>query len=105
MSVIHWSHLKISWRARWLTVGIVVGAVLTLVSFTVGYDVGRERPKNLIVKGIANVEDRDTAADFGLFWEVRDKLKNEHLKGESFDDQESVYGAISGMVGTLGDPN
>lgn len=105
MSVIHWNHLKISKRAvRVIALAVLAVAVLA-AGFGAGYRAGTEHPKHIIVKGITNVGDNDVTADFGLFWEVREKLKGEHIDGASFKDQDMVYGAISGMVDAMGDPN
>lgn len=42
--------------------------------------------------------------DFSLFWEVWDRLEASYLDKTSLDHAKMVYGAISGMVSSLGDP-
>jgi carboxyl-terminal processing protease len=42
--------------------------------------------------------------DFNLFWEVWDKLEVNFLGRKDIDREKMVYGAISGMVASLGDP-
>jgi carboxyl-terminal processing protease len=42
--------------------------------------------------------------DFSLFWEVWDRLESSYLDREAVDYPQMVYGAISGMVSSLGDP-
>ncbi|MDO8551201.1 MAG: S41 family peptidase [bacterium] len=42
--------------------------------------------------------------DFSLFWETWDKLKLSYLDKSALDDKKMVYGAIQGMVSSLGDP-
>jgi len=42
--------------------------------------------------------------DFSLFWEAYHKLQENFVDGEKIDQQEMIYGAISGMVKSLGDP-
>jgi len=42
--------------------------------------------------------------DFSLFWEAWNKLQEKFVNKEEFDQQEMIYGAISGMVKSLGDP-
>lgn len=42
--------------------------------------------------------------DFSLFWEAYQKLKENFIKKEEFDIQKMIYGAISGMTRSLGDP-
>lgn len=42
--------------------------------------------------------------DFNLFWDVWGKLTRYYIEPKSIDVQKLVYGAISGMVGAVGDP-
>jgi len=42
--------------------------------------------------------------DFGLFWEVWETLKKQYVDEESVSDKKLFYGAIRGMVASLGDP-
>lgn len=42
--------------------------------------------------------------DFSLFWETWDKLSASYLDKSALDPQQMVYGAIKGMVASLGDP-
>ncbi len=42
--------------------------------------------------------------DFSLFWEAWSKLEEKFVDKENIDIQEMIYGAITGMVKSLGDP-
>jgi len=42
--------------------------------------------------------------DFSLFWEAWHKIQEEYVSPEDIDTQELIYGAISGMVESIGDP-
>jgi len=42
--------------------------------------------------------------DFGLFWDTWEELEKNFANKEKIDKQEMVYGAIAGMVESLGDP-
>jgi carboxyl-terminal processing protease len=42
--------------------------------------------------------------DFALFWDVWDRLEKNYLVGEDVNPQQMVFGAIQGMVASLGDP-
>lgn len=42
--------------------------------------------------------------DFGLFWNVWDKLTTNYYDKKAVDPQKLLYGAISGMVSSVGDP-
>jgi len=43
------------------------------------------------------------AIDFGLFWDVLAKIEEEYVDSSKIDYQKMLYGAISGMVNSLGD--
>ncbi len=43
-------------------------------------------------------------ANFSLFWNTVDIVKNRYYKADEIKDQDLLYGAIKGMVGSLGDP-
>src|SRR5471030_871511 len=45
-----------------------------------------------------------TPTDFSLFWQVYDKLNSQYYNKKVLDPQKEVYGAISGMVQSIGDP-
>jgi carboxyl-terminal processing protease len=42
--------------------------------------------------------------EFGLFWKVWDRVSASFLDKEKVDPRTMIYGAISGMVASLGDP-
>ena len=42
-------------------------------------------------------------ADLGLFWDVWNTLENNYFDTEDIDQQLQIYGAISGLVDSLGD--
>ncbi|MEK7124856.1 MAG: S41 family peptidase [Patescibacteria group bacterium] len=42
--------------------------------------------------------------DFGLFWQVWDSLNKKYVEKGDISMQKMVYGAISGMVNSIGDP-
>ena len=42
--------------------------------------------------------------DFGLFWEVWNALNKKYVDPNKLDMQEMLYGAIEGMVDSVGDP-
>lgn len=70
-------------------------AVTSLLSFRVGKTVGLES---------AGSGNNTNAFDLSLMWKVRDKLKQSFLEKDKMVDKNMVYGAISGMVASLGDP-
>src|SRR3989304_10070739 len=42
--------------------------------------------------------------DFSLFWSAWNQLQEQYVNRENLDTQKMIYGAISGMVDSLGDP-
>lgn len=44
------------------------------------------------------------AVDFGLFWQVYNSLHENYVESGKINTQELLYGAISGMVNSVGDP-
>jgi carboxyl-terminal processing protease len=63
------------------------------------FEVRRNPPKIEII----NQYPADKAVDFTLFWEVWNLLNTSYLE-RPVDPQKMLYGAISGMVESLGDP-
>ncbi|MCX6752185.1 MAG: S41 family peptidase [Candidatus Nomurabacteria bacterium] len=45
-----------------------------------------------------------TEADFSPFWKVWNTINEKYPKADKITDQERVYGAISGLMGSLNDP-
>ena len=60
------------------------------------------KPEVLIVNKAVPPENKDI--NFGLFWEVWDKLEKEYLDDTAVNKQKMFYGAISGLTAALGDP-
>ncbi len=73
---------------------IIFSAFTILVSFVFGFSFGQAECK------ICAPED----IDFSLLWEAWYKLESKYVNKKDFDTQEMIYGAISGMVDSLGDP-
>ncbi|MDO8466768.1 MAG: S41 family peptidase [bacterium] len=74
-------------------------------SFYVGYRSGQQDPRVVTVKGITNVDDADIKVDFGVFWQVWEKLKEQHIDGGTVKDKDLVYGAVHGLTASLKDPH
>jgi carboxyl-terminal processing protease len=57
-----------------------------------------------IIQKVTNTDHEiNSAVDFGLFWQVWDKLYKEYVDSDTLDAKKLVYGAISGMVDAAGD--
>lgn len=75
----------------------------------VSYRLGQESPLTSRKGGMRVEIDRRVPPDrqeikFALFWEVWDRVVTSYLNKDKIDAAEMVYGAISGMVASLGDP-
>ena len=86
---------------------IAVAAIFVFVGFAVfnlGADYGKKRGRTIIVEGVKNIElSENVSADFGLFWEAWNQLKEFHIRGEEISEEDFIYGAIEGLVESLDD--
>ena len=80
----------------------VVAAGIFLIGIYIGYE---NRPAFQKVTGIINKEAVvPTNADFDPFWEAWNIINEKFPNAQQISDQDRVYGAISGLVGSLNDP-
>lgn len=80
---------------------------LAVLTFGIGFQLGSKRQQTVIslTKDIENkTSDKYTKYDFSLFWNVWDRLNYSYIDKKVMDPQKMIYGAISGMVSSLGDP-
>ncbi|OGY64406.1 MAG: hypothetical protein A3I89_03165 [Candidatus Harrisonbacteria bacterium RIFCSPLOWO2_02_FULL_41_11] len=92
---------------------IVLAAILFILAliigagaFYFGYQKGLETPKTIVIENVSNINSGgEIDANFGIFWEAWDLIKREYFKGGKIVDKDLVYGAITGLVNSLGDPN
>ena len=83
-----------------------VVVILAIGIFYSGFWYGQNaRPSIEKVGGVFNKETgKPENIDFGLFWDAWARLQEKYVNRSSFESQKMVYGAISGMVKSLGDP-
>ena len=92
-------------RGYVLTALIILGGV-----FFSGYHFGKNNiPESERVSSVINkTAGASTTVDFEPFWKAWNILNDKYVSSATtttkVDDQMRVYGAISGMVGSLGDP-
>lgn len=86
---------------------VVVVIAVAVSSYYLGFQAGTEQPKKVVIENISGTDvPQEFGADFGIFWEAWDKLKETYIDKEKLNDQQKlVYGAVKGMVSSLGDPN
>lgn len=87
-------------------IALISLAVIIAASFWQGFNYGQNYPKNLVITGVSNIEDRTTGgrADFDIFWQTWKLIEDNYLKNSDIGAQERVYGAVDGLVKSLGDP-
>jgi len=79
--------------------------VALLISFGAGIFVGRSTTAPKIIFGISNPEEgKPTNVDFSLFWRAWAEIQEKFVDKGKLDNQKMLFGAISGMVKSLGDP-
>lgn len=83
---------------------------VAVIFFAIGFNFGQKKfeverkgfvPKITVVN---QLPPQEQSVDFSLFWEVFNTLPSRYLDKSSVDGQKMLYGAISGMVRSLGDP-
>ena len=79
---------------------------LVVLFFVFGVYVGvHNRPEIDKVIGLSNKETQvTTSADFAPFWKVWNTINEKYPRADKITDQNRVYGAISGLMGSLDDP-
>lgn len=81
---------------------IVVAVAFFIMGAYAGY---RYQPAINMVNGISGKETAvETKADFAPFWKVWNTINEKYPDAKGTSDQERVYGAISGLIGSLNDP-
>ena len=107
---------------KWLkkSISLYLAIVLIITSFAVGLSVGKSGNIK-VVTNAGNVQTENGTygkvagksdalpeylqkdVDFGLFWDVWEKIQNEYVDHPTGETQ-LLYGAISGLVSSLDDP-
>ncbi|MBI4066843.1 S41 family peptidase [Candidatus Gottesmanbacteria bacterium] len=86
---------------------LIIIFTFVVVAFGAGYNAGQKGVNVPYVSRPNLVNTTPTVTqnvDFALFWEVWKRLYRDFTDKKSLDPQKMVYGAISGMVQSLGDP-
>lgn len=87
---------------------VSMAAVLVLIAgvFYFGYQEGTKNPQTVIIQGVTGIEEgKPEAVDFGLFWDSWKMIKEKYVAAGEVKDQDLVYGAVSGLLDSLKDPN
>jgi len=92
-------------RGKILNIILICFSILALVGsgFFLGFNLGKKTSKIINVYGISNIDNK-TSADFGIFWETWSAIHQNYLRDSEVPEKERVYGAVQGLVRSLGDP-
>ena len=96
---------RIGKKALEIVLAVVAAAALLGSGLALGWNLGRNVPKNIVVTGAANMGGpSSTAADFNTFWQAWQIVNDNYLRNGSTTNQQKMYGAVNGLVESLGDP-
>lgn len=85
-------------------------SIVAIVFFALGFTLGQKKfeitrrdyvPQITVTNKLPAKEQN---IDFSLFWQVFETLPEKYIDKSSIESQKLLYGAISGMVRSLGDP-
>lgn len=88
---------------------LIISLLLILISFSAGFaanDFSESFNSKENITGLVNLgaeNEIEKRADFGIFWDAW-KVVEDKYKLEPLNYQKMVYGAVAGMVDSLGDP-
>lgn len=84
---------------------IVIVAVVIGGSYYLGFVKGQQQTRKIVVEGVTGVNGPAGAGDFGIFWDAWNTLKSRYVfQDATGNNQNLIYGAITGLVGSLQDP-
>lgn len=85
---------------------VVVSVFLISSAFIGGVYLGyNNRPSIQNITALFNKEEGKSAEiDFSPFWKSWEIIKSKYVSKENLNDQDMVWGAIKGLVGSTGDP-
>lgn len=90
---------------------VVLGIIVLSVVYFLGFNSGKQSAYSSI-SSVATLENKTTGepstVDFGIFWKTWNLLNEKYVatatSSKPVSDQDKVYGAIQGLVSSLGDP-
>ena len=84
---------------------LILLGIVGYASFVMGVRADLRTPETIIIQGVSNIDEPPgVTADFEDFWNVWHTLKNSYRDSDSIKDRDLLYGAIRGMVDSVGDP-
>ncbi|MBI2042565.1 MAG: S41 family peptidase [Candidatus Nealsonbacteria bacterium] len=84
---------------------VIFLAAAILSSFGVGFYFGKMRIPATPPEGVLNAElGKPDGVDFSLFWQAWRVLEENYVDKDQIDYQQMIFGAVSGMINSVGDP-
>lgn len=88
---------------------IILLTAFFILTFGVGYQLGTKNSLSgtdprLFSDKVTGKAPNNQTIDFSLFWDVWDRLNRSYIDKKALVPKTMFYGAISGMVASLGDP-
>ncbi|MBI5913076.1 S41 family peptidase [Candidatus Azambacteria bacterium] len=84
----------------------VLAVLVVFITYSFGFYAGENSVPSLNkVQGVINKEQpAGVRADFDIFWDAWKTATDKYVDRKTIDPQKMVYGAVEGMVASLGDP-
>lgn len=92
--------MKNNTRSHKLT-NFLLSLSFIIIIFGVGYKIGQYNGQLLLSTPPSNIQKN---IDFSLFWDTWQKITDKYVDKKKIDQQKMFYGAIKGMVASVGDP-
>jgi len=95
-------------KNQYFIISVSLAVIIALMggSFYFGYQEGIKEPQVVIIRGVTNLnEGKPEAIDFSLFWDAWQVIKDKYVTADKIDNQDLLYGAVSGLVNALKDQN
>jgi len=90
-------------NAVWAALAVILSSVIFSAGLYAGVNLPKEgRVFNVLHQTPTIPPPKDV--DFGLFWQALNKLETKYVDIDGVDPQKMVYGAISGLFKSTGDP-
>lgn len=84
---------------------LLAGCIVVAGIYFFGFYAGEQAAPSISqVQGITSKESRIANIDFGVFWDAWRALERQYVGRQALDRQKMIYGAVNGMVASLGDP-
>ncbi len=98
---------KVSLR-NFLKIGISTFIIFVLIigAFYFGLNIGKKQSETIFIQGVSGLEGNiGEAIDFNNFWKTWNIIQSKYVDAETINNQDLIFGAISGLVGALDDPS